>query len=96
MHVTLSRPEVLNAFNTDAHFLLVQAFNRFAGDSELQIATITGSGDRSYCAGTDLKARLIEETDRFTETGFAGLTERFYLSKPVVAWVNGHAIGGGP
>jgi len=38
MHVTLSRPEVLNALNSDAHFLLDEAFNRFAGDSELQIA----------------------------------------------------------
>jgi crotonobetainyl-CoA hydratase len=95
MHVTLSRPEVLNALNSDAHFLLDEAFNRFAGDSELQIATITGSGDRSFCAGTDLKARLNEETDRFPETGFAGLTERFDLTKPVVALVNGDAIGGG-
>ena len=41
MHVTLNRPEVLNAFNTDGHFLLVEAFNRFAGDSELHVATIT-------------------------------------------------------
>ena len=95
MHVTLSRPEVLNALNSDAHFLLDEAFNRFAGDSELQIATITGSGDRSFCAGTDLKARLNEESDRFPETGFAGLTERFDLTKPVVALVNGDAIGGG-
>ena len=95
MHVTLNRPNVLNALNSEAHFLLDEAFNRFAKDSKLQIATITGSGERSFCVGTDLKSRLNEGTNRFPATGFAGLTERFDLTKPVIALVNGDAIGGG-
>ena len=95
MRVTLNRPELLNAINPESQFLLAEAFDRFAEEKTLQVATITGSGDRAFCVGTDLKERIKEGSDEFPDTGFAGLTERFDLNKPVVALVNGDAIGGG-
>jgi len=67
----------------------------FSKDASLRVATITGSGSRAFCVGTDLKERAEAGKDDFPETGFAGLTQRFDLFKPVVALVNGDAIGGG-
>tara|TARA_B100001123_G_scaffold420457_1_gene526825 strand:- start:701 stop:1432 length:732 start_codon:yes stop_codon:yes gene_type:complete len=95
MRVTINRPEVLNALNPLAHYELADAFDAFANDDRLNVATISGTGDRAFCVGTDLKAKAESGRDEHPETGFAGLTERFNLNKPVVALVNGDAIGGG-
>jgi len=95
MRVTIDRPEVLNALNPLAHYELAEAFDAFANDDLLHVATISGTGDRAFCVGTDLKARAESGQDDHPETGFAGLTERYNLNKPVVALVNGDAIGGG-
>ena len=95
MRVTINRPEVLNALNPEAHFELAAAFDAFASDDRLHIATISGAGNRAFCVGTDLKARAKSGRDDIPETAFAGLTERYDLTKPVVAIVNGDAIGGG-
>lgn len=75
--------------------VLVEALNRYAADSELRGAVITGTGDRAFCVGTDLKA--LAETGDHTKpaTGFAGITHRFDLWKPVIAAVNGLCLGGG-
>ena len=53
--VTLSRPEVYNALHTDAHFELQKVFDDFSADPEQWIAIVTGSGDKAFCAGNDLK-----------------------------------------
>ena len=95
MRITLQRPHCLNALDRRSHFILAEAFDRFSKDASLRVATITGSGSRAFCVGTDLKERAEAGTDDFPETGFAGLTQRFDLFKPVVALVNGDAIGGG-
>ncbi len=95
MHVIIQRPERLNAINFETHIKLSEAFDRFADDPDLIIATITGKGTRAFCVGTDLKERQESGKDRIPKTGFAGLTQRFDLNKPVVALVNGDAIGGG-
>ena len=95
MRITLHRPQCLNALDRKSHFILAEAFDRFSIDNSLRIATITGSGSRAFCVGTDLKEREEAGRDDFPETGFAGLTQRFDLFKPVVALVNGDAIGGG-
>ena len=95
LRVTINRPEVRNALNPTSHAELAQVFDDFANDDTLQIATISGAGDRAFCAGTDLKARSQTGRDDHPATGFAGLTERYNLAKPVVAIVNGDAIGGG-
>ena len=95
LHVTLNRPQVLNALHPPAHFELAQIFDAFAEDADLWIAVVRGVGERSFCTGTDLKVRAEQGRDEYPATGFAGLTRRFDLDKPVVAVVNGLALGGG-
>ena len=95
MEVSIQRPDVLNALNSQAHSELADTFDKFAKDSALNIAVIRGSGERAFCVGSDLKERSEFGSDRMPPSGFAGLTERFDLDKPVIALVNGDAIGGG-
>lgn len=93
--IKINRPAVLNALDPLAHRELAAAFDRFAGDRTLRVAVITGAGERAFCVGSDLKARALSNADDHPETGFAGLSHRFDLAKPVIAAVNGLAIGGG-
>jgi enoyl-CoA hydratase/carnithine racemase len=93
--VTLNRPEVMNALHTPAHEELAQVWDEFARRPDLWVAIVTGAGDRAFCAGNDLKAQAQHGPVRLAQTGFAGLTHRFDLDKPVIAAVNGVAMGGG-
>ena len=91
--VTLSRPEVYNALHTDAHFELQKVFDDFSADPEQWIAIVTGSGDKAFCAGNDLKWQAAGGKRGWDKGGFAGLTARFDCDKPIIAAVNGDAIG---
>jgi crotonobetainyl-CoA hydratase len=93
--VTLSRPEVYNALHTDAHFELNKVFDDFSADPEQWVAIVTGAGDKAFCAGNDLKWQAAGGKRGWDKGGFAGLTTRFDCDKPIIAAVNGVAMGGG-
>ncbi|WP_164662311.1 enoyl-CoA hydratase-related protein [Tropicibacter sp. Alg240-R139] len=92
--VTIDRPEALNALHLPAHLELEAVFDDFGQDPEQLVAILTGRGGRSFCAGNDLKQADKDEL-KSVRSGFAGLTSRFDLNKPIIAAVNGIAFGGG-
>lgn len=93
--ITLDRPKVLNAINPEMHHELQAAIDGFAADPEQFICVITGAGDRAFCAGSDLKVGAERGHVPYPKNGYAGLIERFDLAKPLIAAVNGLALGGG-
>ncbi|GAB3697618.1 carnitinyl-CoA dehydratase [Saccharopolyspora tripterygii] len=94
--VTLDRPKA-NAIDVATSQALHAAFDRLRREDSLRVAVLTGAGDRFFSAGWDLKAAAEGEgiDADHGPTGFAGLTEFFTLDKPVIAAVNGLALGGG-
>ena len=96
MRITLNRPEVLNAINQEMHDELQAAFDAFAADDEQYLAVVSGAGERAFSAGSDLKAiAQAGKPNVYPASGYAGLIERYDLDKPVIAAVDGVAVGGG-
>jgi enoyl-CoA hydratase/carnithine racemase len=93
--ITIDRPEVLNSLHLPAHLELNRAFDLYAADPSLRVAIITGVGERAFCVGTDLKSLAVTGSYDYPPGGFAGITTRFDLWKPVIAAVNGLCLGGG-
>ncbi len=98
--LTIRRPEVRNALHLAAHVEMDCAWRRFEEDDDAWVAILTGEGDKAFCAGSDLKQDQAERSPQpywltFKPGGFGGLTERFGMAKPVIAAVNGFALGGG-
>jgi crotonobetainyl-CoA hydratase len=92
---TLNRPDVMNALHSPMHFELDEALNAFAADTDQWVGIVTGAGERAFSAGNDLKWQATGGAMKSPPSGFAGLTSRFDLAKPLIAAVNGVAMGGG-
>ena len=93
--VTIDRPEVMNAVHPPANFELEQIFQEFESSDSTRVAILTGAGDKAFSAGNDLKYMAEGNPVTMPEYGFAGLTANFSRTKPVIAAVNGFALGGG-
>lgn len=93
--VTLNRPEVMNALHSEASHELEIVWNEFAARDDLWIGIVTGAGERAFSAGNDLKIQAAGKRGPRPHTGFGGLASRFDLNKPLIAAVNGVAMGGG-
>ena len=94
--ITLNRPDAMNAVNAELATGLGEALARANQDSAVRVVVLTGSG-RAFCAGADLKAISRGEDIGATghpEWGFAGFVQH-WSDKPVIAAVNGFAMGGG-
>lgn len=103
-YVTLNRPNVLNAMDLRMHEELAAVWDDFAADDDIWIGVLAGAGDRAFSVGQDLKelaagqASGPDEVRTFgsrDKPGWPRLTERFDLAKPLVARVQGFALGGG-
>jgi enoyl-CoA hydratase/carnithine racemase len=102
--IRIDRADRMNSLDFAANDELVDAWRRFEADDVARVAVITGSGDKSFCAGADLKTYTIdfanrpapEFRQRYTDgPGFGGITRNLDIGKPIIAAVNGYAISGG-
>ncbi|MDH6579072.1 dehydration protein DpgD [Kitasatospora sp. MAP5-34] len=103
-YVTLDRPEVLNAMDLRMHEELAWVWDDFEADDDMWVAVLSGAGTRAFSVGQDLKELAGREREGTAspstfgsrgKPGWPRLTERFELAKPVVAKVQGYAMGGG-
>ena len=96
--VTLARPDSLNAVDTATAEELQTIWLRLEGDRDVRCIVLTGEGERAFCVGSDLKEpgrRGLDYWAHPTHGGFGGIALRETLDIPVIARVNGYALGGG-
>jgi 3-hydroxypropionyl-coenzyme A dehydratase len=96
--IKINRPEVLNALNREAMFELSTAIDIVDADDKIKVVIITGAGEKSFCAGADI--RYVVNIDPIEAEKYAtfihGLLNKIEnLEKPVIAAINGYALGGG-
>ena len=96
--ITLNRPQALNALNSQILTDLIDAFTAFEADPSQRCAVLTGSGEKAFAAGADIKEMSDKPaSDFYTEDFFAKWTSHIVKAtrKPWIAAVNGFALGGG-
>jgi E-phenylitaconyl-CoA hydratase len=98
--IVLDRPEALNSFDMPMRLQMHEAWDRLRHDDEIWVAVITGAGDKSFSTGSDLKKSLPSEQS-FASQQFGGepiptfLGDLHLVDKPIIAAINGYAVGGG-
>ncbi|MDP7353939.1 MAG: enoyl-CoA hydratase-related protein [Desulfobacterales bacterium] len=96
--LTLNRPEVMNALNFSLLYALKEQIEALQIRSDIRVIIITGAGDKAFCAGADLKERATlnpAQVKEFILTIKNLFSSIEYLNKPVIAAINGIALGGG-
>jgi enoyl-CoA hydratase len=96
--VTINRPDKLNALNAKAKSELKSLFEHLKANDDVSVVSLTGAGEKAFVAGTDIKelTELTTESGRaFSEGGQAIFNLIENLGKPVIAAINGYALGGG-
>ena len=96
--VTIDRPTVMNAVDAATEAELERIWQAIENDRDVRAVVLTGAGDRAFCAGADVKNVSKTGLEYGADTrpnGFAGIALRESLDVPVIARVNGHALGGG-
>lgn len=95
-YITIDRPDAMNALHPDASREMRNVFEDFRDDDDLWVAILTGAGEKAFCAGYDLKHAAASADRRPRESvPFGGITRDFDCWKPIIAAVNGYALGGG-
>ncbi|WP_345944687.1 enoyl-CoA hydratase-related protein [Variovorax sp. dw_954] len=97
--VTIDRPDVLNAVDLPTEAELIRIWEDIEKRNDIRVVVLTGTGERSFCAGADLKntsnLKGVEYWAASRPGGFGGIALRETLNVPVIAKVNGFALGGG-
>jgi 3-hydroxypropionyl-coenzyme A dehydratase len=96
--VRINRPEALNAMNSDVISELSQAVDIVGADAAIRVVIITGAGERSFCAGADISYMVDIDpitAEKYASSAQSVLNKIEKLEKPVIAAVNGFALGGG-
>jgi enoyl-CoA hydratase/carnithine racemase len=102
-YITIDRPEAMNALGPRDNEDITKAWTEFDSDPDAWVAILTGSGDKAFCAGADLKTYtpMLAERDIYdlrqdsNRPGFGGITRGLDIWKPIIAAVNGYALAGG-
>jgi 3-hydroxypropionyl-coenzyme A dehydratase len=96
--IKINRPEALNAVNTDVIAELSRTIDIVSGDDSIKALIITGAGERSFCAGADI-AYMVNidpmKAEKYASSAQAVLNKIEKIDKPVIAAINGFALGGG-
>ena len=101
--ITLNRPAAMNSINPELRWQLSEHLNEVENNDDIWLAVITGAGQKAFCAGADLKHRAKERNATSEQLAkwrqlaqeTKHIIERWHFKKPLIAMVNGYALGGG-
>lgn len=95
--ITFNRPEAMNAMTPDGFHQLIEAFQEAGEDKDVRVIILTGTGDKAFCAGADLKETIPAITEGKMDPTFLDevVLKHKPIWKPIIAAVNGHCLAGG-